>query len=124
VHQCSVDSPEQGGRSHWLIDQVAHRRAHSWISPDGVKEFFDPMHVNLDIVVDQKQVVVACTFNCKIALPRTISFLMMEISDVQSCFTPARIVRHLKCLYVVSAMNYDHLLNANRLVYETLETEC
>ena len=49
----TIYSPKQGRRGHWLIDQVSHRRAHSWIGPYRFEEFLDPVSINFHVVINQ-----------------------------------------------------------------------
>ena len=58
MQEYSIDSPEQSRRRQRLIDQPAHRRAHCWIGPHRFEKFFDPMGIDLHVVIDQQKVVV------------------------------------------------------------------
>src|ERR1043165_2075694 len=53
VQQSSVQTPEECRRSHRLIGESAHRCAHSRVGPDRFEEFFNPMRINLNVVIDQ-----------------------------------------------------------------------
>jgi len=123
MHDCTVNAPKQSRRSERLISQVAHRCAYVWISPNRLEEFLGPVSVNLHIVVDQEKVVVLCTLDSKVALLGTVSFRMMKVADIHSCFTPASLVRQRQSFCVISAMHYNYFRNADRLFGETLEAE-
>ena len=105
-----------------LIEQPAHRRAHLRIGPDWFKELFDPLRIDFNVVVDQKQVVVLCMCDCEIALVRAVSLRMMKVADFKSRLTPARIFVSTTRLGVITAMNYNHFRDANSLFRKTVET--
>jgi len=55
------------------------------------------MWINLNVVVDQKQVVMSRLDDREIALARAVSFRVMKVTNVKSCFAPPRLVRHRQC---------------------------
>src|SRR5438874_900638 len=93
MHDCPINAPKQSRPSQRLINQLAHRGAYLRITPDRLEEFLSPARVNLHVVVDQEKTVVLCTLDSEIALLRTVSFHVMKVSDIHSCFTPASLVR-------------------------------
>src|SRR6476620_8477249 len=121
MNQNAIDAPEKCGRSQWLIDQIAHRGADLWIGSDRFEEFLDPMTINLDVVIDEEQIVVACAGNGEVSLLGAISFRKVEVPNLQSCFCPTRIARDQMCLCVIAAMNHDSFRDANRLFRQALE---
>ena len=59
-----------------------------------MKEFLGPVRIDFYIVINKQQVVVLRAGDRKIPLLRTVLFLMVKVSDIQSCYGPARILRH------------------------------
>src|SRR6185436_2765360 len=123
VQNHAIHSPKERRRSHRLINDVADRRSYCWIVINRPEKLFGPNRIDLDVVVDQKKMIVRGAFNREVALLRTIPFLVMEVPDVQSGFGPARIVRDLESFFIISAMNDDRFRHLNRLSRETLQTE-
>jgi len=106
----------------WLVDQVAHRCAYFGVGPDQFEELLAPMRIDFDVVVHQQQVVVLRACDSEVALLRTVSFLMMKVTNIQARFAPARIFRQLWRLRVVAAVNDDGFRHSYRLPGKTLET--
>ena len=78
---------------------------------------------NLNVIIDQKKIVILRLFDSEIALAGTVPFSVMKVPNLESCFTPASIRRHLQRLSVGAAMHYHDFRDTNSLFGETLKTK-
>src|SRR5437868_10241805 len=115
MDQYPIDFPKERWTRQRLISYIAHRCPNFGIVPNRPEELFSPTTINLHIVIYEQQVLVARAPDTEVALLSTISFLMMEVSDVKSCINPACIFREFPCRCVVSAMDHDHFCDGNGL---------